>query len=336
MAARGRDRDSLVPVPRALVVLCLVVLCLVVLVLASAWCARGGGRKPGPASGRRGAGTPEALAAQPAPAAGEPARPGQRASTGACLQAARRFSCLMRSRVRAVERYLARQPGKIGVVLHDRVTGATWRSPNAAATFPAASTIKLAMAADLLLRASAGAITLGAHDWDLVHAALHESSDTAADQLWSTFENGRFLRRIRRLGMTGSSFSASPPYWGYMYCSPEDLDNLMNYVLGELPGPDRGYLVRQLRHVARIQQWGVWGAGLARRPGNKDGWEDDGGIWVTDTVGFAGPGARYTLAIMDIMPGHGGFRAGANTLTQVSSLLFRGVRAPRPTAEATP
>jgi hypothetical protein len=242
----------------------------------------------------------------------------------------------MRRRIRAAQRYLARQPGRIGLVLHDRVTGATWRNASAGTRLPAASTVKLAMAADLLLRARAGRITLRPGDWILIHDALHDSSDAAADQLWSAFENGRFLRRIARFGMRGCSFSAGQLYWGDVYCSAQDLGSLMNYVLGRLPAPCRGYLVGQLRNVGRIQQWGVWGAGHARRPGNKDGWEDDGGTWVTDTVGFAGSHARYTLAIMDEQRAPARFRRGANTLTQVSALLFRGGHVPQPTARATP
>jgi len=196
--------------------------------------------------------------------------------------------------------------------------------------------VKLALVTDLLLRARAGRITLRPADWALIHQALHESSDTAADKLWYAFEGGRFLRRIARFGMTGSWFSASPPYWGDLYCSPDGLDNLMNYVLDNLPGGVRSYLVRELRHVARIQQWGVWGAGPGRRPGNKDGWEYDDGTWVTDTVGFAGPAARYTLAIMDEQGPPAGFRRGANALTQIAALLFQGSRAPRPRVQATP
>jgi hypothetical protein len=242
----------------------------------------------------------------------------------------------MRRRIRAAQRYLARQPGRIGLVLHDRVTGATWRNATAGTQLPAASTVKLAMAADLLLRARAGRITLRPLDWALIHEALHDSSDAAADQLWFAFFSGRFLRSIARFGMQGCSFSAGQPYWGDISCSARDLGSLMNYVLSGLPAPCRGYLVGQLRHVGRIQQWGVWGAGPAHRPGNKDGWEDDGGNWVTDTVGFAGPDARYTLAIMDEQWAPARFGRGANTLTQISGLLFAGGHVPQPTARATP
>ncbi len=305
------------------------------MLLATSGCTRG--RIPGMGPDFQG-GPPQGplTAGLPAPATGQQATPGHRAITGACPAIARGFSCLMRRRIRAAQRYLARHPGPIGLVLHDRLTGATWRNAYATTALPAASTIKLAVATDLLIRASADRITLRAQDRALLYEALHESSDTAADKLWAAFENGRFLRRITRFGMRSCSFSANRPYWGYMYCSPLDLDSLMNYVLGRLPRADRDYLVCQLRHVGRIQQWGVWGAGHARRPGNKDGWEDDNGTWVTDTVGFAGPHARYTLSIMDEQRAPADFHRGANTLTQVSALLFRGGHVPRPTAEATP
>jgi hypothetical protein len=306
----------------------------VILLAATGWThgrmpGTGHGYQPRPPEGSLTAGLP-------APVPGQRARPGRRADTGACPATARGFSCLMRQRIRAAQRYLARQPGRIGLVLHDRVTGATWRNVNADAAFPAASTMKLAMATDLLLRIGADRIALRSGDWALIHEMLHESSDSAADRLWFAFQSRRFLRRIARFGMRGCSFSARQAYWGFMYCSPADLDDLMNYVLGDLTGSDRNYLIGQLRHVARIQQWGVWGAGAGRRPGNKDGWEDDNGTWITDTVGFAGPQARYTLAIMDEEVAPAGFHRGANTLTQLSALLFQGGHAPRPTAEATP
>ena len=110
--------------------------------------------------------------------------------------------------------------------------------------------------------------------------------------------------------------------------------------LAELAGtPDsiQDYLVYQLQHVSALdQQWGVWGAGSASQPGNKDGWEYSAGTWITNTVGFAGPGQRYTLAIMYNLRGYGGhsdvgFDYGTNELTQIASLLFQGHYTARPT-----
>ena len=242
----------------------------------------------------------------------------------------------MQQRITEVEGYLATQPGHIGIVLHDRMSGATWRNAEASTVFPAASTIKLAMVLDVMLRNRAGTIQLGDDDWALIDAILSESSDTAADQLWGQFEGSSFLGSIRAFGMTSAYFSSSSAYWGFMYCSAEDLDNLMNYILNDAPPTVRDYITSRMQRVAPIQQWGVWGAGPANDPGNKDGWEDDSGVWIVNTVGFAGPQAQYSLAIMDDEQGAADFHQGTNTLDQISSLLFSGRYGPEPTVEATP
>ncbi len=40
-------------------------------------------------------------------------------------------------------------------------------------------------------------------------------------------------------------------------------------------------------------------------PGNKNGWSQEQGGWVVNSVGFAGPTQRYTLAIMNGLNGQG-------------------------------
>jgi hypothetical protein len=296
-------------------------LCLLPLVAAVAGCSKADAR-------------PAAGSTTSAPVTQQTPTPTPAPSPSPCPVATHGFSCLMAEHIHEALRYAARRPGTIGFVVHDRANGATWRSPHAHTEFPAASTIKLAVITDLLLRNNSGNITLTPYDWNLIYNALHESSDSAATALWSSFENGSFIERIEGFGMKSAYFTSSPPYWGFMYCSPLDLDRLMNYVLNKLPDRDRDYIVSHLRHVAPIQQWGVWGAGHSDHPGNKDGWEYDGGIWITNTVGFAGPHEQYTLAIMYNLGG-GTFHQGSNTLTQIASLIFHGHRAPQPTAQAT-
>ncbi|MGE5291606.1 MAG: hypothetical protein ACM3ML_31270 [Micromonosporaceae bacterium] len=249
---------------------------------------------------------------------------------------ARSFSCPMQERIEAAGRYLAAAPGETGLVLRDRVTGATWRNANARRAFAAASTVKLAMVADLLLREESGVIRLTPADRSLIDAALRESSDAAADRLWSAFEDAAFLTRIQAFGMSGASFTASPAYWGFMTCSAGDLSNLMDYVLDRLPASGRDEIIDDLQHVSPAQQWGVWGAGPSNQPGNKNGWVSTNGIWTVTTAGFAGPHARYTLAIMNQLGGEAGFQTGANTLTQVAALLFLGHQIPAPDVSATP
>ena len=270
--------------------------------------------------------------------------------TPTCTGIAPRFSCRMRQRITAVEKYLVGSPGSIGVVLDDRATGAIWRNANATMEYPAASTMKLAMITDLLLRnqAAVGHIHLTATDRKEMYQALYTSNDIDANDLWDKYENGSFLRRIQAFGMTRAEFTGSPPNWGYMYCTAEDLDDLMNYVLSKPPASIRDYLIYRLRHVSPLdQQWGVWGAGPENQPGNKDGWEHppaDGSYWwITNTVGFAVPGPEYTLAMMYNLYNYGGngnagFYYGVNKLTQIASILFQGHRtaAPHPQPSAVP
>jgi hypothetical protein len=299
-----------------------------------AGCYRAAGQSRPPSSGPSTA--PSAPASAAPPSALPRPTPSLTARAGPCL-APSGFTCAMAARIRQAQRYLAGRPGRIGIVLHDRQTGATWRNAAAHTPMPAASTMKLAMVTDLLLRNGSGTIQLTGGDWSLIHHVLHESSDEAGDSLWFAFENPGFLGRIRAFGMQSAFFTTpSAPYWGFMYCSATDLDHLMNYILGHIPAGARAYITKQIQHVAPIQQWGVWGAGRQNHPGNKDGWEDDGGTWITNTVGFAGPRARYTLAIMYDGQGAAGFHYGSTLLTEVAALLFQGHRAPAPTAEATP
>ena len=291
------------------------------------------------------------LFSSPAPAAAGGARAsapaGHPGGTVSCpaRAAAPKFPCAIQRGIAAAERYMRGQPGTMGIVLEDRANGAIWRD-GASVLLPAASTMKLALMTDLLLRAQPGHpdhILLSPADKREMREALNVSDDTAATDLWNAFEKddpGGFLSRIRRQFHMGTCFYNGMRVWGFMNCSPRDLLNVMDYVLAKAPASVRGYLVDQLRHVSKLdQQWGVWGAGPENQPGNKDGWEND--PWVTDTVGFAGPGERYTLAIMYELAGARaneprGFQFGANQLTQIASLIFQGHRTAVPHPEMSP
>jgi hypothetical protein len=316
------------------------VLCCALVVLTVASCdslAAGATKRLNNASTK--ARTPSAVAS-PSPSPSPKPDP---SPTVACNGIAPGFSCVMQQRIAEVQKYLAGAPGSIGIVLEDRATGTVWRSVNAYQDYPAASTMKLAMATDLLERNLAGNIHLSSNDMDLLYNALYTSNDNDANALWNEYEDGSFLDRIRAFGMSSARFTTSVPNWGFMYCSAADLNNLINYVIRDAPSNVRDYLVYRLRHVSGIdQQWGVWGAGPENAPGNKDGWEQDGTTWITNTVGFAGPSGRYTLAVMYELDGYGsgdaGFKYGTDKLTQVASLLFQGhfTAAPNPEASAVP
>lgn len=241
------------------------------------------------------------------------------------------FDCDFQRRFAGVQSYLAKRPGTTGIVVRDRQTGAVWRNDHAGDLTWTASTIKLAMTVDLFLRDQAGTVTLSTEDRSLIKAMLHSSDDKAADTLWFRYagdDHLSFNNAFPKYGMTSlapqKGFSNFYPYWGFQKCTPDDLDRLMSYVLTKLPADTRAYILGELRTVATNQQWGVWGAGPAARPGNKDGWSEEQGGWVMNSVGFVGPGERYTLSMMNNLRGKGAYNDGKTTITEVARQIFNG------------
>jgi hypothetical protein len=241
------------------------------------------------------------------------------------------FDCDLAARIASANAYLAGRPGAVGYVLHDRESGAVYRNSHAGDLIWTASTIKLAMVVDLLTRQRAGTVSLSADDRRLIAAMLHSSDDDAADALWSRYggtDHQAFNTAFPRYGMTDlqpqRGFTDVYPYWGFQKSTANDLDRLINYVLTTLDPSDRADVTSQLQQVAPDQQWGVWGAGPTMAPGNKDGWSLEQGGWVINSVGFAGPGQRYTLAVMNSLGNAGGYDDGVETTTQLSRLLLAG------------
>jgi hypothetical protein len=60
--------------------------------------------------------------------------------------------------------------------------------------------------------------------------------------------------------------------------------------------------------------------------GHKPGWafkpEDRPDHWVVHSVGFAGPGERYVVAVMYDLPPGLGVRAGSQAVSDVVALAF--------------
>ncbi|MCM6772256.1 class A beta-lactamase-related serine hydrolase [Nocardia sp. CDC159] len=261
-----------------------------------------------------------APALQPGPAAAVPVR------TQGCAEG---FDCDMSARIQRVDAYLKSRPGVVGYVVRDRVTGAVHSNANADTPFWTASTIKLAIAEDLLNRARVGAIVLTPEDRALMESMLATSNDNAADILWRKYNGQAFVNAFRANGMAALDPKPTPPDrmfpdWGFQQCTPADLDRLMNNVLDHMHPDDRAYLIDRMRHVDANQHWGVWGAGAAMQPGLKNGWSDEQGGWVVNSVGFAGPGERYTLGIMNFLGDQGGYTDGEQTTTRVAEILFSG------------
>ncbi|ALG08253.1 serine hydrolase [Kibdelosporangium phytohabitans] len=259
--------------------------------------------------------TPVAAAAPVAPAVQEDTRP--------------RFEPRLLSRILKANTYAQNRPGFAGIVVRDRQTGAVWRNSHSGTLIWACSTPKLAMVVDLLLRNDSGAISLTQEDRDLMHRMLNSSDNDAATTLWYRYGGeAEFAARFPSYGMTDMRFTDQHPHhWGWILTTTNDLDRLINHVLEELPAKHRDYIVNEMRAVDANQQWGVWGAGAAASPGNKNGWADDNddGSWLMNTVGFVGPAERYTVAIMDnTQVVENGFAIGMETTTETSRIMFEG------------
>ncbi|HEY6747566.1 MAG TPA: serine hydrolase [Mycobacteriales bacterium] len=284
--------------------------------------------------------SPSPLASEPAGSVAAPAPAGSVAPTTPKPAAdCGPWGCAFRQRLAAAAKVAGTGPGKLGVTVLDRRTGAVWEAGTASHTMWASSTPKLAIAASLLERARAGEITLDPIARRQLAAMLAVSDDDAADALWDRYGGASLLPRFRdRYGMTGARFVPGfPQRWGFVKLSAEDLRRLMTYVLTRTDPADRAYLVTAMRTTGPIQHWGVWAAGPAQRPGAKDGWsiESDGGTkhWCTSSVGFAGAGERYVVAVMDDLPPGSGIAPGVHATSDVVATLFG---APTPAAVTVP
>ncbi len=276
------------------------------------------------------------LVPAPSPAPSVAASP----SDKACPAVGHGFSCAMRLRIATAQRFLLTRPGLTGIVLRDRMTGAVWQNKYAGTQVYMASTSKLAMAITLLMQDRAGTIRLSSPDRSMIHEMLHVSSDSAADDLWSKYGASFYTGSFPTIGLTTARYlpqaGVNGPYWGEMTCPATELDRVVNYLLNDLPATLRDYIVGEMRNVAAVQHFGVWGAGAQNEPGNKDGWSTEKPGWIIDSAGFAGPAARYTLRMMNSLNGQGGYHEGTETITQVAALLFQGRHIPMPTVQATP
>jgi hypothetical protein len=302
-----------------------------------------GGGSPEPRWTRAAGGTPTAGgSAQGRPtASARPSGPAASGTPGAGTDCGS-WGCDQQRRFDAAADLVKTKPGYLGLIVRDRQTGAVWRTGTPEHVMWTSSTIKLAIATSVLERARTGEVTLDAAARQQIAAMFSVSDNDAADALWKRYGRDGMVPRFQQVyGMTGLTFVAgSPRYWGFMKSSAEDLQRLMSYVLDKLNPSDRDYIVGAMRHVGQIQQWGVWSAGAAAQPGTKDGWSiesDPGGKhWCTSAVGFAGPNARYVVAVMyHLPPGTGTIDAGVHAVSDAVATVF-GARTPAPVTVPDP
>jgi hypothetical protein len=256
------------------------------------------------------------------------------------------WSCAQQQRFADAEAYARGRVGARGhlaAVFTDRSTGATWRLGDTTRPGWTASTIKLAIAADLLARDRAGTISLTPANRSDLARMLNTSDGAATNRLWRAYGGPAMLARFRQdFGMSTLQFVPGftrGTYWGFVKCSTDDLATLMRHVLTRTDPADRSSLVQAMRGVAPNQQWGVWAAGDTEQPGNKGGWsyelDAQGRHWVTNTVGFAGPNERYSIAVMYQLDPTDTLPDGVHTVSDLVALLF-GHPTPAPVTVPNP
>jgi len=266
------------------------------------------------------------------------ARPAASAPAGPPADPCAPWGCAQEENFTAAAALLGRLQGRVAIVVKDRVTGAVWRAGDDSLRSWAGSTPKLALAVTLLEQARAGTIKLTAADNARIDAMLHVSDNEAADGLWDTYADSEAVmsRWQSVYGMSKASYvDGWERRWGFVKLAPDDLVNLMGYVLDKLNPADRNSIVDEMRAVGTAQQWGVWGAGTALKPGVKDGWDycveigDTVYRWVVSTVGFAGPGERYVVAAMDDETPQQSLDDGVHAVTNLVASVF-GAAVPAP------
>ncbi|HEY6745130.1 MAG TPA: tat pathway signal sequence [Mycobacteriales bacterium] len=222
----------------------------------------------------------------------------------------------------AADAFARARGGRTGIVIRDRVTGAVWRNADAGTAFRAASTVKLGIAVDLLVRSRAAGIPLDPATRAALTAMITASDNGAADRLWARAGGPAAGARLARYGLRDAIGTGG---WGGVRCTPDDLERLVSYALERTAVADRATLVGLLRAVVPAQRWGVLGVAATAAPGAKNGWTPDGGSWAVATVGFLGPAERYTVAVMTAGPPGGDFVGGVETVTGTVTTLVLGL-----------
>lgn len=285
----------------------------------------------GPASGRAAPPTPTPPApAEPTDPAGDPGAPHPIADPDACATGTG-WDCAAQRRLADADANLRRSAGQLAIVVRDRVTGGVWRSGATGRATRAAATIRLAVAAAVLEGRRAGRLTLSAVERTALATMLTWASNDATTLLWNLYGAADLIDRFRTAyGMSGLATAPDgEPSWRSLTCTAEDLHSLMTYVLGHLHPTDRAYLVGAARGVAGDQHWGVWAAGPALRPGVVNGATNEEPTGVTHSVGFAGPGERYAVAVTYELPAGASLTDGVRTVSTLVAIAF-GAPTPAP------
>ncbi|GGP42159.1 serine hydrolase [Saccharothrix coeruleofusca] len=198
----------------------------------------------------------------------------------------------------AVDRAAAATGVDLGLAVLDLATGAL-AGHNGDTPFRSASLSKLVVAVDVL---GAGASDQDRH---YLQRALSVSDDNAMNALWVLHDGiGAITRVAERAGLRNTTAPADPSQWGEVEMSAVDVVRLYQYVLRELPGEARDFIVSALSSAPTTAADGFdQGFGLLGLGGyTKQGWMYylPADLYL-HSAGVVGD--RYAVALLSVQTG---------------------------------
>ncbi|MEK6437620.1 hypothetical protein [Pseudonocardia sp. T1-2H] len=220
---------------------------------------------------------------------------------------------------------------ELAVAVLDRATEETALGALAAEPLYTASLSKLLVAVDLVERRRTEGLVLDPAVLDQLRRMLSASDDSAMSALWSRFDGAGAPGRVSaRLGLQDTSAASDASQWGEVRVSARDYLRIYDYILGEMPAPDRTLLLDALAATTPTardgfdQDFGLLAPAIAgrMRATAKQGWMCCfSGEYYLHSAGLLGPDERFVVALLSVQPRARGWGGARNELTSVASAL---------------
>lgn len=232
---------------------------------------------------------------------------------------------------RDLDRYVARQRGRIVFSAHDLASGIKLGHHEHENGMITASGAKVDILAALLQRRS----RLSSGENDLASRMIRHSDNAAADALWWRVGAGSGMGRFYRSTGLRETVPGPSKFWGGTNTSPADRIRLLKVLVqggSGLRSSERRLVLDLMGRVERDQRWGV---SAAARPGDrvalKNGWTPRPFIhntWAVTSYGrITGPDRDLLLSVQtDLQPGEGSGIAAIEGLAKLIGRRLDGLR----------
>lgn len=203
----------------------------------------------------------------------------------------------------------------VGALVVDRTAGTELLAIEPDRQFRSASLVKLLIALDALEREP------DEYTRNQLAAMLSRSDDDIASMLWVKGGGPLLVKRaVKRLGLVATEPPVRAGRWGDVLLTAHDVARIYEYVLTEIPEPDRELIVRALADAPRVAKDG-WDQyfgipdGLGGTWAIKQGWSDSPTDLVIHSTGLYGEGWRYVVVLLTEHPLHTRVAAATGSVT---------------------